>query len=234
MEIANGGSISNVQSPQSSGAATGSPLDKGLGQDAFLKLLVAQLRNQNPLNPLQGTEFIGQTAQFSSLEQLQQINTSLAALTASAAASSGSSSLDAVLASSYIGKVVAANGTSFEQTGAGSVALRYSLPSDAASVQLQIQDLQGNAVRTIPLGAQAAGQHQLAFDGIGDDGRPIPAGRYLYKVAAVDLTGGSVVGVSTVSGQVAGVTFDGRRPYLLIEGSLVPLDGVNTVSLASA
>jgi flagellar basal-body rod modification protein FlgD len=101
MEIANGGSISNVQNQQSSGAATGSRLDKSLGKDAFLKLLVAQLRNQNPLNPLQGTDFIAQTAQFTSLEQLQQINASLAELAASSTASSGGGSLDAVLASSY-------------------------------------------------------------------------------------------------------------------------------------
>lgn len=233
MQIANGGNISNTQSPQAAGAAAGSKLDKGLGKDAFLKLMVAQLRNQDPLNPAHGADFIAQTAQFSSLEQLQNINKSIDALAASSAASSGSSSIDAVLASSYIGKVVAANGTIFEQTGAGLATLRYGLPSDAASVQLQIQDLQGNPVRTILLGAQAAGPHQLAFDGLGGDGRPIPGGRYLYKVAATDQTGGGVAGVSTTSGQVAGVTFDGLHPYLLIEGRLVPLNGVYSVSLAA-
>ena len=232
MQISNGGNIANTQSPQAAGATTGSKLDKGLGKDAFLKLMVAQLRNQDPLNPAKGADFIAQTAQFSSLEQLQNINKSIEALAASSAASSGSSSIDAVLASSYIGKVVAANGTIFEQTGAGSATLRYSLPSNAASAQLQIQDLQGNPVRTIPLGGQAAGSYQIAFDGLGDDGRPIPGGRYLYKVAATDQTGGGVDGVSTTSGQVAGVTFDGSHPYLLIQGRLVPLNGVSSVSLA--
>lgn len=234
MQISNGGSIANTQSPQAAGATTGSKLDKGLGKDAFLKLMVAQLRNQDPLNPAHGADFIAQTAQFSSLEQLQNINKSIEALAASSAASSGSSSIDAVLASSYIGKVVAANGTIFEQTGAGSATLRYSLPSNAASAQLQIQDLQGNPVRTIPLGGQAAGTYQLAFDGLGDDGRPIPGGRYLYKVAATDPAGGGVIGVSTASGPVAGVTFDGLHPYLLIAGRLVPLSGVSSVSLASS
>ena len=84
------------------------------------------------------------------------------------------------------------------------------------------------------MGGQTAGSYQIAFDGLGDNGRPVPGGRYLYKVAATDPAGGGVVGVSTASGQVAGVTFDGPHPYLLIAGRLVPLSGVYSVSLASS
>ena len=94
MQISNGGNIANTQSPQAAGATTGSKLDKGLGKDAFLKLMVAQLRNQDPLNPAKGADFIAQTAQFSSLEQLQNINKSIEALAASSAVSGGSSSIE--------------------------------------------------------------------------------------------------------------------------------------------
>lgn len=231
MEITNE-SMSNPQRLQNASASTSSPLDKGLGKDAFLKLLVAQLRNQNPLNPLQGTDFIAQTAQFTSLEQLQQINTSLAALAASSAASSGGSSLNTVLASSYIGKIVAANGTIIELGEGGQATLRYDLPS-AASVQIHVRDLQGNPVRTMSLGAQPPGQGQATFDGLADDGHLLPPGRYVYKVVATDAEGGEVAGASTASGLVTGLSFEGTEPFLMVGGDMIPLNAILQVSLAS-
>lgn len=210
---------------------TSSPIDKGFGKDAFLKLLIAQLRNQNPLNPLQGTDFIAQTAQFSSLEQLQQINQSLAQLAASTAGTDRAS-LDAVLASGYIGKVVTANGTIIELGGSGPAALRYQLPS-VASVEIQVRDLQGTLVRTLRLGAQPAGRGELLFDGLGDEGRPLPPGRYQYKVVATDALGEPVAGAGTASGQVTSISFEGSEPLLVVDGSLIPLSAISQVSLAS-
>lgn len=230
MEITNG-SIATVQSPQGGGVATSSQLDRGLGKDAFLKLLVAQLRNQDPLNPLKGADFIAQTAQFSSLEQLQQINTSLAKLSTP---SSGTdrASMDAVLASSYLGRVVAANGTIIELGENSPAPLRYSLPA-AATVAIQVGDLQGNTVRTIPLGAQAAGRYELTFDGLGADGHPLPPGRYLYKVVARDAAGVGVAGAGTASGVVTSIHFEETQPFLIVDGSMVPLSAISQMSLAS-
>ena len=223
--------IAGAETPGPARSLTSSPIDKGLGKDAFLKLLIAQLRNQNPLNPVQGTDFIAQTAQFSSLEQLQQINQSLAQLAASSAGTDRAS-LDAVLASGYIGKVVTANGTIIEQGGSSLATLRYNLPS-AASVAIQVSDLQGNPVRTVQLGAKPAGHGEVLFDGLGDDGRPLPPGRYLYTVVATDAAGGSVAGASTASGQVTSISFEGTQPMLMVDGSLIPLSAISQVSLAS-
>lgn len=220
MQITNGGAV-NLQSPQTTSASSGSSLDKEIGKDAFLKLLVAQLRNQNPLNPLQGTDFIAQTAQFTSLEQLQQINASLAQLAASST-SGNSVSLDAALASNYLGKVVTANGTIVELGGGSPATLRYNLPVDAA-VAIQVSDLQGNPVRTLQLGLQPAGQGEVLFDGLDDDGRALPPGRYLYKVAATDAFGGSIADAGTVVGQVTALSFEGTEPLLTVDGSLIPL-----------
>lgn len=230
MQITNGGAV-NLQSPQTASALSGSSLDKEIGKDAFLKLLVAQLRNQNPLNPLQGTDFIAQTAQFTSLEQLQQINASLAQLAASST-SGNSVSLDAALASNYLGKVVTANGTIVELGGGSPATLRYNLPVDA-TVAIQVSDLQGNPVRTLQLGLQPAGRGKILFDGLDDDGRTLPPGRYLYKVAATDAFGGSVAGAGTAVGQVTALSFEGTEPLLTVDGGLIPLSAVSRVSLAS-
>ncbi len=230
MQITNE-STTSVQNPKSAGAATSSTPNKGLGKDAFMKLLVAQLRNQDPLNPLQGTDFIAQTAQFTSLEQLQQINASLTQLAASSAGTN-SASLDAALAAGYIGKVVTTNGTILDLGGGGPATLSYSLPS-AATVTIQVSDLQGNPVRTLQLGTQPAGQGTMTFDGLGDDGRPLPSGRYLYKVRAVDAAGGSVAGAGTTSGLVTGLNFEGTQPFLVVGGNLIRLSEILQVSLAS-
>lgn len=230
MQITNG-SVAAVQSAQGASAASSSSSDKGLGKDAFMKLLVAQLRNQDPLNPLQGTDFIAQTAQFTSLEQLQQINQSLAKLTASSSGANNAS-LDAALAAGYIGKVVTANGTAVDLGGGSPATLRYSLPG-AAAVTIQVSDLQGNTVRTLQLGAQPAGQGAITFDGLGDDGRLLPSGRYLYTVQATNAAGGSVGGVSTASGLVTGLDFEGTQPLLVVDGSQIPLSAISRVSMAS-
>jgi flagellar basal-body rod modification protein FlgD len=231
MQITNG-ITAGAQGLQTAGASTGSRLDdKDLGKDAFLKLLVAQLRNQNPLNPLQGTDFIAQTAQFTSLEQLQQINQSLAKL-ASPSTGAGNTSLDAALAAGYIGKVVTANGTVMELGGGSPATLHYSLPG-AAAVTIDVIDLQGNSVRTLQLGAQPAGQGAMTFDGLGDDGRLLPSGRYLYTAKATDAAGRNIAGVGTASGLVTDVAFDGTQPLLIVDGHAVPLSAVSLVSMAS-
>jgi flagellar basal-body rod modification protein FlgD len=110
--------------------------------------------------------------------------------------------------------------------------LGYSLPT-AATVTIEVSDLQGNSVRTLQLGPQSAGQGQLVFDGLGDDGRLLPSGRYLYRVTATDASGGSVAGAGTAFGQVTGLTFEGTQPLLIVNGSLIPLNAVSQVSLAS-
>jgi flagellar basal-body rod modification protein FlgD len=136
------------------------------------------------------------------------------------------------LAAGYIGKVVTANGTAVDLGGGSPATLRYSL-SGAAAVTIQVGDLQGNTVRTLQLGAQPAGQRTVTFDGLGDDGRLLPSGRYLYKVVATDAAGGSIAGVSTASGLVTGLDFEGTQPFLVVDGSPVPLSAISRVSMAS-
>ena len=144
-----------------------------LGKDEFLRLLVAQLKNQDPLNPMDNSQFVAQTAQFSSLEQFQNMNKTLDKL---AAAQSGNGG--AVGASALLGKTVTVNGSPLALDGTRSATLAYALPTAANSVAIRVFDASGTAVRTMVVGQQGGGTHQAAFDGLDDNGRRLSAGAY--------------------------------------------------------
>lgn len=191
-----------------------------LGKDDFLRLMVAQLRNQDPLNPMNNTEFVAQTAQFTSLEQLQNINSTLNRL-ASQSNSGGIAS-----ASALLGKTVTVNGSALALGSTGTATLAYALPTGAAAAAIRIFDQSGNAVRTMVVGQQGAGPHQLVFDGLDDSGRRLGAGSYSYQVVAADTTGQAVPGVYTGAGQVTGISVEGNTLMLVVGNQRVPLTAV--------
>ena len=199
-----------------------------LGKDEFLRLLVAQLKNQDPLNPMDNSQFVAQTAQFSSLEQLQNMNKTLDRL----AANSGNGG--AASASALLGKTVTVNGSPIALDGTRSATLAYALPAAATSVAIRVCDESGKAVRTMVVGQQGGGTHQVAFDGLDDDGRRVPAGAYTYQVAAADATGRALPGVYTGGGQVTGINVEGNTVMLLLGNQRVPLTSVVNVMAGTA
>jgi flagellar basal-body rod modification protein FlgD len=216
-----GGLIS--QGIQSSAAPPKNELD----QDAFLKLLVAQLRNQDPLNPMHNQDFIAQTAQFRSVEELANIRQAIGRL------GTGRDGTELATGAALIGRAVKANGTPFQYPGSGATALSFALPAPAASLQVQIQDGQGQTVRTLVAGQQAAGPGTLAFDGRDEAGRPLAPGTYTYRVLAFDASGAPLAGATTLSGSVRGVSVEGGRVYLTLDGGRVPLGSVIEVGPAA-
>ncbi len=96
----------------------------------------------------------------------------------------------------------------------------------AASVAVQLQDEVGNLVRTIGLGQQGGGPHQVSFDGLDDAGRPLPSGTYTYRVQALDGTGRPIPGVVTLEGQVTGISTESGQLVLLLGDLRVPLSSV--------
>jgi flagellar basal-body rod modification protein FlgD len=191
-----------------------------LGKDDFLKLMLAQLKNQDPMNPMQSTDFIAQTAQFTSLEQLQNMNKLLEQMTTQSGVTSAAG------AAALLGKTVSVNGSPIQFDGLQQLQLPYALPVGGAAVGLQITDASGKVVRTMNLGAQAAGTHRVVFDGLGDDGQALPAGSYQYQVGAANASGQAVPGIVTGSGVVTGIAVDSGVLMLVIGNQHVPLSSM--------
>ncbi|MGB5984158.1 MAG: flagellar hook assembly protein FlgD [Desulfobacterales bacterium] len=207
-----------AQTAASAGSTAGT-----LGKDDFLKLMVAQLKHQDPLDPVDTSQFITQTAQFSSLEQLINVNSNLEALLAY------QSNLNNSAAVGYMGKEVSANGNSIFYENGEASDLVFSLDAEAAETYINIYDAQGGYVATLEPGALAAGEHRLAWDGTDNQGNPLPEGVYAYTVDAVSAEGGLIQASSFVEGLVSGVHYLGGKPYLMVNEQLVPLTAVTHI-----
>ena len=193
-----------------------------LGREAFLKMLVAQLKNQDPLNPMEGSDFSAQLAQFSSLEQLINVNSSVQSM---ADAFEKSSATDA---STFIGKEVTGNANSMEVSSGSPSGGQYTL-ANQADVMVTISNADGHVVKTLYPGQQTPGQYNLDWDGKDTGGNVVPDGSYTYDVLA--NTGSGYASLpTTITGTVDGVTYQNGKAYLNIGGALLNPDGIVKVS----
>ncbi|MDH3346562.1 MAG: flagellar hook assembly protein FlgD [Desulfobulbaceae bacterium] len=168
-------------------------------QKDFLTLLIAQLQNQDPLNPSDPTEFTAQLAQFSQLEQLLTLNSNMESL---ADAQNSSQRLSAL---SLIGKEVLVEGSSFELT-TGPIQLGYRVEGAASDVTLHIQDKNGKNVATLIGDGLENGNHFITWDGLDANGDPLPPGSYDIVIEAQSaLEEGSVGVIPLVRSEVNGV-----------------------------
>lgn len=192
-----------------------------LGKDDFLKLLVMQLRFQDPMNPLKGTEFAAQLAQFSSLEQLSNINTNLTQSLQSNELLS--QSINNALSATMIGKEVKAMTNAFHFDGAKNVTLGYTLPSNADSATVKIYDGAGNLVKTITRAGTDKGDNTITWDGTSDNARTLDAGNYTFSVSVKDSKGEAVTASGFIIGIVNSVRFKSDGGVFVVDGIEVPL-----------
>lgn len=185
---------------------------KTLGKDDFLKLFVAQLRSQNPLNPMDNTEFTAQLAQFSSLEQLSNINTQLHDLLLF------QNSLQNTLTNNLIGRRVKIPGNEIYLKENGEIS--YTLQEDVSKVKISFYDSGGGLVKEVNLGQQTSGEKSYVWDGTDNSGNRLPEGHYQVKVEALDDSGNPVNVSTMVYGTVTGITFDNNITYLIIDNTL--------------
>lgn len=191
-----------------------------MGKDDFLTLLVAQLQHQDPLNPAESTEFTAQLAQFSSLEQLQNIESTLSGFEVY------QSTLNNIQSSGFIGKTVTATGSMFGVNGGNPDAIRFDLVNDADSVYIQIYDKFGGFVTDVQAGARQAGEQQVAWDGRDSNGAAVADGSYTFTVMAMNTDGAIVSSNSYTTGIVTGVDYKTGATNLLINDREVPISSV--------
>ncbi|RMH49957.1 MAG: flagellar hook capping protein [Zetaproteobacteria bacterium] len=199
-----------------------------LGQkQIFLKLLVAQMKFQDPLKPQDPTKMSSQLAQFNTLEAQLNANKLLEKLVA--AQSSGKSA--SASPASYLGKTATVPITSLDY-GGGTQSFDVGLMQDAHQVLAVISDTNDIPIRSINLGALTAGSHQVTWDGKTDQGTPAPTGHYKLKVVAADAFGKPVEAQAQRSGQVTSVRFgkDGGVK-LMVNGQAVDIGAITQISL---
>jgi len=196
-------------------------------QQRFLTMLVTQLRNQDPLNPMDNAEVTSQLAQLSTVSGINQLNNTLLAL-------SGQMDLSQSLqAASLIGRGVLIPGgavklgTAADGTGEREITpFGVDLMARAETVEVSILDAGGRVVRRIDLGAQDTGVLSVQWDGKDDAGNPVPDGKYSIEAAARDADGGRVSAETLTYGKVGSVAYtaDGLRLDLGLAGQISLLD----------
>jgi flagellar basal-body rod modification protein FlgD len=188
-------------------------------RDDFLKLLVAQLAHQDPLQPQSDTAFVAQLAQFAQLEQSQNQTELLGRMQGQLASQTGSQAV------ALVGREITARFDTILVGGGRVDPLQFVLDGPAKSVTLTIKDPSGRTVRTIKTGPLGAGHQSLSWDGRTDGGVALPAGSYRVAVAAE-----GAAARSEIKGAVTGVSFADGRPVLLVGGARVQLGDVIMVS----
>ena len=216
--------------------STKSPTNRvATDKDTFLKLLVAQLQHQDPLNPVEDKEFISQLAQFTTVEELQNIRTGMDSLNSSYLRQ------QAVSASSLIGNYVEAPGDKVTIAGIGteqaySSYINYNLPRDAASMTMNIYALNsdgsyGRLVSSRDLGPRAAGDASVQWDGRDNSGNPLTDGVYAVNFVAKDADSAGIYVTSSSTGRVIRVEMaeDGNHTLVLQDLRTVKFNDVKII-----
>ncbi|HEX14250.1 MAG: hypothetical protein C0173_01180 [Desulfurella sp.] len=207
--------------PASSASQINNPKNT-ITQDGFLKLLIAQLKHQDPMNPLSSDQFIQENTMFSQLQQLVNMNQTLSKL-------SNQSQTNAY-AASLLGKNILTNTTTITINGTSITPAAYTLSQNAADVKATIINASGNSVATIDLGPQNAGTNTFQFNGKNENGNYLSNGIYTVAFTATD-SNGNIIPVNQSAGTVTSISFGPDGPVLHTNlGKSISINNVTGVS----
>ena len=212
--IGNNAYLTSLTSSSSGTSGSASSGLSGLGDvNTFYNLLVTQLTNQDPLNPLSNQDLSAQLAQFSTASGVQSLQASMAALTTQLAQTQG------LQAANLVGQTVVFNNNSVTLGTSGTTAGGFTLAAPAQDVQVSVVNSTGQTVRTLDLGSMATGVQTFTWDGTDANGDAAPTGNYTFNVTATDSSGQSVAAAPFGTGKVQSVLLNGSSgPALQVEG----------------
>jgi flagellar hook assembly protein FlgD len=185
-------------------------IKKTLGKDDFLRIMITQMKNQDPTNPFKAEQMATEIAQFTSVEQLQNVNQNLNKMAAQ------NKPLEQMAMTNMIGKVVTVDKGRFPHIQGENDELSFQLPTDASNVQVAVVDEGGDEIFHKDLGTQKAGQVELIWDGVKSNSLPAKAGNYKIVVEAKDDKGRPIDINPQSQTKIIGVTFEGVEPVFLI------------------
>jgi len=219
--------ITAIDSTETASDAQSSVPVKILGKDDFLNMLIAQLQHQDPLNPTDSTDFTAQLAQFSSLEQLSNINDSLKNMEQFQASLTDSQAV------SYIGKEITAKGNTVLLESGRPAECHFELGTNAALAAISVYDASGAFVKSFETGPLNSGRQSAAWDGTDNNGNSASPGLYRFEVQAVDAENQSLSVTPLLSSVVTGVSFKDQTVSLITGLQTVAIDDVIDVSEAA-
>lgn len=198
-QVANRISDPNYVDPSQKVRGTGS---NSMDKDAFFKLMLTQLKYQDPTNPMKNHEMAAQLAQFSGLEQMSNMNKTLSEM------KEGTKPTEQFQALNLIGKMVSGDSariarTDFDKTHD----LKFSLPNDAKSAEVKVFNQKGDIVRSFKFAELKSGENKIVWNGQNDVGQTAKAGDYRFQVEALDNNGQKMIPKTDFQGTVSGLSF---------------------------
>jgi flagellar basal-body rod modification protein FlgD len=218
--------ISGVQNP-SGVAQTNTTATSGdkmtMGKEDFMKLLIAQLKNQDPNAPVDAKEFVTQLSQLTSVEQLSNMSSQLKSLT------TATTGLVSNEAGNFVGKNIEANGSKLYLGDQNTPTSAITLAQSADDVVVTIRDAKGQAVRTLDRGFTKVGTTPISWDGKDDNGERVDPGTYSMTVEAKTKAGAPVVASAVIKGIVTQVSYEQGFPELVVGDAHVALANVTSI-----
>lgn len=203
--------------------------NSNMDKDAFFKLMLAQLKNQDPMNPLKNHEMAAQLAQFSSLEQMTNMNTTLTKLEGKTTQPENFQALN------LIGKTVAGDSSRVMRTQFDKEhEFNFNLPQDASQATVKLLSAKGELVREYKMNELKMGANKISWNGLNEGGVKQPPGEYVFQIDAVNHQGSKIRVDTAFKGEITGLSFSAEGPVLQVGSQNIKMRDIGQITDSSA